>query len=102
MDHEAPIVENAFGIPWLDFNLSNVTMVLVTSVIVLVLSILGTRKLQMKPTGVQNFMEWVVDFVKNIINDAMDWKTGKMFLPLGLTLITFIFVSNFTRLNDHC
>ena|SRR5699024_208770 len=94
MDHEAPIVENAFGIPWLDFNLSNVTMVLVTSVIVLVLSILGTRKLQMKPTGVQNFMEWVVDFVKNIINDAMDWKTGKMFLPLGLTLITFIFVSN--------
>lgn len=48
----------------------------------------------MKPTGFQNFMEWVVDFVKGIIGDTMDWKTGKVFLPLGLTLLVFIFISN--------
>ncbi|WP_373893971.1 F0F1 ATP synthase subunit A [Virgibacillus natechei] len=94
MDHGAPIVENVFGISWLDFNLSNVFMIIVTSAIVFVISVLGARKLQMKPTGAQNVMEWVLDFVKGIINDTMDWKTGKLFLPLALTLFTYILVGN--------
>lgn len=94
MEHEAPIVESAFGIPWLDFNLSNVVMIIIVSLIVFVLAVLASRNLQMKPTGTQNFMEWAIDFVKGIINDTMDWKTGKVFLPLGLTLITYILVSN--------
>jgi F-type H+-transporting ATPase subunit a len=94
MDHEAPIVHDVFGISWLDFNLSNVFMIIVTSIIVFVLSVLGARKLQMKPTGAQNVMEWVLDFVKGIVNDAMDWKTGKLFLPLALTLFSYILVGN--------
>lgn len=48
----------------------------------------------MKPKGLQNFMEWVMDFVRGIIGDTMDWRTGKDFLPLGLTLIFYIFISN--------
>ncbi len=94
LNHTAPIVENVFGISWLDFNLANVLMIAVSSAIVFILSVLASRRLQMKPTGLQNFMEWIVDFVKGIVNDTMDWKTGKMFLPLGLTLITYILVSN--------
>ncbi len=94
VDHGAPIVEDVFGIAWLDFNLSNVLMIAITTLIVFILSVLGARKLQMKPTGVQNFMEWILDFVKGIINDTMDWKTGKLFLPLALTLITYILVGN--------
>lgn len=94
MNHTAPIVEDVLGISWLDFNLSNVFMIAIASIIVFILSVLGARRLQMKPTGTQNFMEWVVDFIKGMINDTMDWKTGKVFLPLGLTLITYILVSN--------
>ncbi|MGP4106159.1 F0F1 ATP synthase subunit A [Virgibacillus sp. L01] len=94
MDHEAPLALDVFGISWLDFNLSNVLMMAIASLIVFILCVLGSRKLQMKPTGAQNFMEWVIDFVKGMINDTMDWKTGKVFLPLGLTLITYILVSN--------
>ncbi|UJL45984.1 F0F1 ATP synthase subunit A [Virgibacillus sp. NKC19-16] len=94
MEHGSPIVEDVFGISWLDFNLSNVMMITVVSTIVFLLSVWGCRKLQMKPTGVQNFMEWLLDFVKGIINDSMDWKKGKEFLPLGLTLITYITFSN--------
>lgn len=94
MDHTAPVVENVLGISWLDFNMANVLMIAVASLIVFVLSVLGARSLQMKPTGRQNFMEWILDFVKGIINDTMDWRTGKIFLPLGLTLITYILVSN--------
>jgi len=94
MEHEAPIVENAFGIPWLDFNLSNVVMIIVTTVIVLVLTILGARRLQTRPKGVQNVMEWIVEFVRGLVSDSMDWKTGKIFLPLGLSLITYILTAN--------
>lgn len=94
MDHTAPIVNDVFGIPWLDFNLSNVLMIAVVSLIVFLFCMWGSRKLQMKPTGMQNFMEWAVEFVKGIVNDTMDWKTGKVFLPLGLTLIFYILVSN--------
>src|SRR5690606_31070303 len=82
------------GISWLDFNLANVFMIAVTSLIVFVISVLGARNLQMKPKGAQNVMEWVLDFVKGIVNDTMDWKTGKLFLPLAITLFSYILVGN--------
>ena len=94
LDHGAPIYEDLFGISWLDFNLSNVMMVLVSSLIVLIIAIIGRRKLQRKPSGFQNFMEWIVDFVRGMVSSTMDWKTGKQFLPLGLTLLFYIFIGN--------
>lgn len=90
----SPVIEGLLGIPWLSVNLANVFMIIVTFTIVLVLSILGARNLKMKPTGVQNVMEWILDFVKGIIDDTMDWKTGKRFLPLAITLFLFILVAN--------
>lgn len=88
------------------FNLSNVLMITVASIIVLIIAVVCTRNLSMKPTGKQNFMEWVMDFVRNIINSSMDWKTGGRFHVLGVTLIMFIFVSNmlglpFAIIVDH-
>ncbi|PJW15603.1 F0F1 ATP synthase subunit A [Geobacillus sp. Manikaran-105] len=90
MDHKAPLYE-LFG---LTFNLANVLMVTITCVIVLVIAIAATRNLSMKPTGLQNFLEWVVDFVKGIIKSNMDWETGGRFHLLGLTLIMYVFVAN--------
>ncbi|MGM9926978.1 MAG: F0F1 ATP synthase subunit A [Bacillus sp. (in: firmicutes)] len=90
MDHTAPIYEFA----GLYFNLSNVLMIVVASLITFLIALVATRKLAMKPTGMQNFIEWVLDFVKGIINSAMDWKTGSRFLMLGMTLIMYIFISN--------
>ena len=90
MNHGAPTVE----LMGLTFNLGNVLMITVASVIVFLIAVLSTRKLAVKPTGMQNFMEWVVDFVRNIINSNMDWNTGGRFLVLGVTLIMYIFVSN--------
>ncbi|WP_408011825.1 F0F1 ATP synthase subunit A [Pseudalkalibacillus sp. A8] len=90
MNHEAPTF-HLFG---LTFNSSNVMMITIASVIVFIIAVLGSRSLQMRPTGMQNFMEWLIDFVKGIINSTMDWKTGGRFLTLGLTIIMYIFVSN--------
>jgi F-type H+-transporting ATPase subunit a len=69
-------------------------MITIASAIVFLLAVLSTRQLAMKPTGMQNFMEWVMDFVKNIINSTMDWKDGGRFHILGITIIMYIFVSN--------
>lgn len=90
MDHGAPQVE--FMGLW--FNLANILMITVASVIVFIIAIVSTRKLAVKPTGMQNFLEWVMDFVKGIINSTMDWKDGGRFHILGLTLLMYIFVSN--------
>ncbi|WHY77454.1 F0F1 ATP synthase subunit A [Neobacillus sp. WH10] len=90
MEHEAPIVE-FLG---LYFNMANVLMITVASVIVFLIAVLSTRKLAMKPTGIQNFMEWVMDFVKNIINSTMDWKDGGRFHILGITIMMYVFVAN--------
>lgn len=90
MHHEAPIV-TFLG---LQFNLANILMITIASAIVFLLAVLSTRTLAMKPTGMQNFMEWVMDFVKNIINSTMDWKDGGRFHILGITIIMYIFVAN--------
>jgi len=90
LEHEAPLV----NIAGLYFNLSNVLMITIAAIIVIIIAVLSTRNLQMKPTGMQNFMEWVMDFVKGIIKSNMDWKTGGNFHLLAMTLMFFIFVSN--------
>ncbi|WP_243387085.1 F0F1 ATP synthase subunit A [Bacillus kexueae] len=102
MGHEAPIVD-FLG---LQFNLANILMITITSVIVFIIAVLATRTLSMNPTGMQNFMEWVLDFVRNIISSTMDWKTGGRFLTLGVTLLMYIFVANmlglpFAVIVDH-
>ena len=95
MDHGNPLWDaDLFGIITLRFNLSNVMMVFITCVIVFLIAFLATRKLEVKPTGMQNFFEWIMDFVKGIIKSNMDWKTGGRFHVLGITLILFLFVAN--------
>ena len=90
MEHKNPY----FEIAGLGFNTADVMMLLITAVIVFIIAFVSTRKLQLKPTGMQNFMEWLMDFVKGIISNNMDWKTGGQFHILGITLIMFIFVAN--------
>ena len=102
MNHEAPLLEVGF----LTFNLSTVMMLLVAAIIVFLIAFISTRSLKLKQTGMQNFMECIMDFFKNIIKSNMDWKTGGRFHILGITLIMFIAISNllglpFSIIYDH-
>jgi F-type H+-transporting ATPase subunit a len=102
LEHAAPSVE-FLGL-W--FSKSNIMMTTIAAVIVFIIAILATRTLSMKPTGVQNFMEWVMDFVRGIISSTMDWQTGGRFLTLGMTLLMYVFVANmlglpFSIINDN-
>lgn len=89
--YELPIV-NWLGVDW---DLSAVITITVTCLIVLLIAIAGTRNLSVhNPGKMQNFLEWLVEFVHNIIAGTMDMKKGKAFIMLGITLIMFIFVGN--------
>jgi F-type H+-transporting ATPase subunit a len=89
--HELPIIE----LGGIRFDLSSIIMIVITSVIVFVIARLGTSRLSVdKPGKMQNFLEWVVEFVTGLIASTMDMKKGKSFLMLGITLIMFIFVGN--------
>lgn len=80
------------GIP---IDLSAVLMLLISCTIVFVLVMICVRNLSVEnPSKMQNFMEWVVEFVQGIISSSMDMKKGKPYISLGLTLILFIFISN--------
>jgi F-type H+-transporting ATPase subunit a len=101
--HELPIV-TLFG---LHFDLSSIIMILVTSIIVFIIARLALRNLSVtNPGKMQNFVEWVIEFVHGLIASTMDMQKGKRFLILGLTLIMFIFVGNmlglpFSIVTDH-
>lgn len=73
MNHTAPEftwqITDSFG---LTFNLSTVMMLIISAAIVFLIAFVATRKLALKPTGMQNFMEWIMDFVKGIIQSNMD------------------------------
>lgn len=94
LGHSAPIATlDLFGYD-LHFNLSNIMMTIITALVVFLIAILCTRTLALRPTGAQNFMEWLVDFAKGIINSTMDWQTGGRFLSLALTILMYVFVAN--------
>ncbi|MBE3562834.1 MAG: F0F1 ATP synthase subunit A [Hydrogenibacillus schlegelii] len=91
MTHAAPIVT------WMGmrFNLSTMLMDVVAAAIVFILAVLGTRRLTTGvPRGMQNVLEWVIEFVRGIIGSAMNPRLGERYLLLATTLLLFIFVSN--------
>jgi F-type H+-transporting ATPase subunit a len=89
--HEAPVIM----LGGFHLDLSVLLMLIVTSAIVFIFAIVATRNLSVENPGkLQNFMEWAVEFVRNIISSTMDLKKGKHFISLALTMILFIFIGN--------
>lgn len=90
LEHEALVVE-LYG---LKFDVTTTLVTVVTCLIVFFVVYFCTRRLTLKPTGKQNFIEWVIDFVNNIVSTSIPGKKGDRFRLLALTLFLFVFVSN--------
>ena len=56
------------------FNLASIMMLVITAIIVFLIAIICTRNLKKRPSGKQNFIEWIFDFVRSIIESNMAWK----------------------------
>ncbi|WP_080832611.1 F0F1 ATP synthase subunit A [Cohnella massiliensis] len=89
--HEFPVLKVA----GLNIDLSTVIALFVSGLITFVLARLAVRNLSVEhPSKLQNFMEWVVEFIHNTIASTMPLNRVKQFVALGMTLIMFIFISN--------
>lgn len=77
------------------FHGKTLIMMWIVMAVVLIFCFLGVRNLTSgKPGKMQNVLEWLVDFVKKIISDNMNYEQGRPLLSYLLTLIMFIFFSN--------
>lgn len=77
------------------FDISNIIMILISSLVVFLLLFFASRNMTNKtPGGMQNFLEYVVDFIRGIGGQMMDKKTMERFVTLGVTLFLYIFIAN--------
>lgn len=64
--------------------------------LLVVASIAATRKIQRVPSGMQNFMEYAFEFVRDLAKNQLGEKEYRPWLPFIGTLFLFIFVSNWS------
>jgi len=77
------------------FHGKTLVMTWIVMAIILIFALIATRKVTSgRPKGAQNLLEWVFEFIRNLISENMDWKKGQSLLTYLVTLIMFIFFSN--------
>ena len=64
--------------------------------VLVILSLLAGRNLQRIPVGLQNFMEYLLDFIRNLAKAQIGEKEYRPWVPFIGTLFLFIFVSNWS------
>ena len=72
-----------------------------TYVVMFILIVAGfvmARSFRLIPTGPQNALEVIYDFLKDITVSTLGEKDGKKYLPMILTLFIFILVANWSGL----
>ena len=71
---------------------------LIADAVILLLAILGARKLKDVPSGLQNFIEWFIETFYNLSEDVAGKKLVKQLFPIFMTILTFIVVANWMGL----
>lgn len=64
--------------------------------ILVIASILASRNIQRVPSGIQNLMEYVLEFLRDLARNQLGEKEYRPWLPFIGTLFLFIFVSNWS------
>ena len=64
--------------------------------LLVIASLSATRNIQRVPSGMQNFMEYVLEFLRDLAKNQLGEKHYRQWLPFIGTLFLFIFVSNWS------
>lgn len=64
--------------------------------VLVIASIAATRNVQRVPAGVQNFMEYALEFIRDLAKNQIGEKEYRPWVPFVGTLFLFIFVSNWS------
>ncbi len=67
---------------------------LLVDVILVVLAFIGTRRMQLVPSGLQNFLEWVVEGVYNLTESVAGAKWTPRFFAIVATIFFYVLISN--------
>ncbi len=93
-----PVVISAEALPGFEIAGFQVTNTLLTALLVdailLVLAIAGTRNMQLVPSGLQNFLEWVVETLYNLTESIAGNKWTPRFFMIVATIFFYVLVSN--------
>ncbi|NMD71314.1 F0F1 ATP synthase subunit A [Bacillus sp. DNRA2] len=92
MHSTRPLVQ-VFG---LTFDLSIILTSTVAALIVLIFTYVCTRKVtdDQKPSKMQNIMEWLINFVQDIMMNSIGRKDNYFILASGVGLIMYLFIAN--------
>lgn len=63
-------------------------------VFLLMFRLAATRAVVGAPRGLQNFVEWIVDFINDTVRGSFSHSGNKLVAPLALTLFFWIFLMN--------
>ena len=66
----------------------------ISIIVLVVLFYFGTRRHDMIPSGMQNFMEWAIESLLGLVEGVTGKEKAKKFFPLVATFFLFIVVSN--------
>lgn len=64
--------------------------------LLIIASLAATRNVQRVPSGIQNLMEYVLEFLRDLAKNQLGEKEYRPWLPFIGTLFLFIFVSNWS------
>ncbi len=64
--------------------------------LLVIASLAATRNMQKIPSGIQNFMEYVLEFIRDLVRNQIGEKEYRDWVPFVGTLFLFIFVSNWS------
>lgn len=96
--HLPPVVVRAEPLPGVVIGGVQVTNALVTAllvdIILTVLAILGTRNMRLVPSGLQNFVEWVVEGLYNLTGSVAGSKWTPRFFAIVATIFFYVLASN--------
>jgi len=88
---EAPKYHPAPERPFHDLPITNTMITAWISILVLGgLFFFGTRNMKLVPTGLQNFLELIVEAAANFIEDPAGEKHGRWFFPVCTTIFLFV------------
>jgi F-type H+-transporting ATPase subunit a len=94
----AEYIPMPFSLPLLGNRLPNTIIATwVTMTVLVVVSILATRNMQLVPSGLQNLIEMVIEMLHNFF-EGMVGQRVRQFFPVVATLFLFILVSNWMGL----
>ena len=61
-----------------------------TSIVLVLLFVVGTRNMRLVPTGLQNILEWLMEALYGFITSVAGERHGRSFFPLLATIFLFV------------